>query len=205
MGQSRWIDDDQIRRKRTLQFSEPRVHCPEERPKVKEVENYQYTSVLMGETIETVFRTIISVTQLSIYGAVSDLCDEYSACQASTGRPVLAGQSDPLFEPARLLMTTPAPSTEVPAQENLLPKYKGLLQQDRVIAIFTDAGFLKTVEVGQYFMTKGHWRVLTIYRVSGLSWVHFAKRWKIIWPESLDSREYQNWARVRSHNHLVAR
>ena len=29
-----------------------------------------------GDTIETVFRTIISVNQLSIYGADSDLCDE---------------------------------------------------------------------------------------------------------------------------------
>ena len=53
-----------------------------------------------GGTIETVFRTIISVNQLSIYGAVSNLCDEYSSCQARTERPVLAGQSDPLFEPA---------------------------------------------------------------------------------------------------------
>ena len=34
-----------------------------------------------GDTIETVFRTIISVNQLSIYGAVSDLCEEYSSCQ----------------------------------------------------------------------------------------------------------------------------
>ena len=29
-----------------------------------------------GETVETVFRTIISVNQLSIYGAVSDMCEE---------------------------------------------------------------------------------------------------------------------------------
>ena len=68
-------------------------------------------------TIETVFRTIISVNQLSIYGAVSDVCEEYSICQARTGRPVLAGQFHPLFEPARLLMTTLTPSTEVPAQK----------------------------------------------------------------------------------------
>ena len=110
------------------------------------------------KTIETVFRTIISVNQLSIYGAVSDLCDEYSACQARTVRPVLAGQSDPLFEPARLLMTTPTPSTEVPAQEGLLQKYKErvgrLSQQERLIKLCTDAGCLTTVEVGQYFMTK---------------------------------------------------
>ena len=44
------------------------------------------------------------------------------------------------------------------AQENLLQKYKErvekLSQQDRVIKFCTDAGFLTTVEVGQYFMTK---------------------------------------------------
>ena len=112
-----------------------------------------------GDTLETDFRTIISVNQLIIiYGAVSDLCDEYRACQTRTGRPVLAGQSDPLFEPARLLITTPKPSIEIPAQENLLQKFKErverLSQQDRVIKICIDAGFLKTVEVRQYFMTK---------------------------------------------------
>ena len=111
-----------------------------------------------GDTIETVFRTIISVNQLSIYGAVSDLCEEYGTCQARTVRPLLAGQSDPLFEPAKLLIMTPTPSIEIPEQEKLLQKYKELVerlpQQDRVIKICTDAGFLKTVEVGQYCMTK---------------------------------------------------
>ena len=36
-----------------------------------------------GDTIETVSRTIISVNQL-IYGAVSDLCEEYSSCRTRT-------------------------------------------------------------------------------------------------------------------------
>ena len=107
-----------------------------------------------GYTIETVFRAIISVNQLSIYGAVSDLCEEYKACHVRTVRPVLAGQSDPL----RLLMTTSTPSTEAPAQENLLQKYKErverLSQQDRLIKICTAAGFLTSFEVGQYFMIK---------------------------------------------------
>ena len=92
-----------------------------------------------GKTFETVFRTIISENQLSIYGAVSDVCDEYKACQARAGRPVLAEQSDPLFEPASLLMKTPTPSTEDPVQENLLQKYQErverLTQQNRVINI----------------------------------------------------------------------
>ena len=55
-------------------------------------------------------------------------------------------------------MTTPAPSIEIPAQENLLQKHKErverLSQQNRVIKFCTDAGFLTTVDVGQYFMTK---------------------------------------------------
>ena len=68
-----------------------------------------------GETIEN-FVAVISVNQLSIYGAVSDLCHEYRICQARTERLVLAEQSDPSFEPAKLLITTPTPSTEDTAQ-----------------------------------------------------------------------------------------
>ena len=71
---------------------------------------------------------------------------------------MLTEQSDPLFEPASLLMKTPIPSTEDPSQEDLLRKYKErvekISQQNRVIRICTDAGFLTTVEDGQYFMTK---------------------------------------------------
>ena len=115
-------------------------------------------SIHFGWTIETVIRTIISVNQLSIYGGVLDLCDEYRVCQARTGRPVLAGQSDRLFEPTSSLMKTPTPSTDDPAQEDILQKcqewVERLSQQNRVIKICTDAGFLTTVEVGQYFMTK---------------------------------------------------
>ena len=42
-------------------------------------------------TIETVFRTFISVDQLSIYGAVSDLCEEYKACHVRTGKLCFGG------------------------------------------------------------------------------------------------------------------
>ena len=55
-------------------------------------------------------------------------------------------------------MKTPTLSTDDPAQEDLLQKYKKrverLSQQNRVIKIGTDAGFLTTAGVGQYFMTQ---------------------------------------------------
>ena len=66
-----------------------------------------------GDTIETVFRTIISVNQPSIYGAVSSVCEEDRTCQTRTERPVLARQSDPLFVPTSSLMKTPTPSTDM--------------------------------------------------------------------------------------------
>ena len=108
-------------------------------------------------TIETVFRTIISVNQLSIYGAVSDLCEKNKSCHVRTGRLVLVGQSDPLFVPSSVMKTS-TPSTDDLAQEDLLQKYQErvdkLSQQNREIKFCTDAGFLTTVDVGQYFMTK---------------------------------------------------
>ena len=114
----------------------------------------------MGIRLKLFFRTIVSVNQLSICGAVADICEECDSCRDRTGRPVVEGQSDALFEPARLLMTTPTPLTDDPAQpeEDLLQRYREriekLSQQDRVSKFCTDAGFLTTVEVRQYFMTK---------------------------------------------------
>ena len=109
-------------------------------------------------TIATFFRTNVSVNQLSLYGAATDLCDECKTRHVRTVSLVLAGQSDPLFAPTSSLMKTPTPSTDDPAQEELLQKYQErverLSQQNRLMKMCTDAGFLTTVDVGQHFMTK---------------------------------------------------
>ena len=93
-------------------------------------------------TIETVFRTIISVNQLSIYGAVSDLCEEYKTCHVRTVRPVMVRQSDPLFVLTSSLMKTPIPSIDDSWQEDLLQKHKErverLSQQNRVMKFCTE-------------------------------------------------------------------
>ena len=134
-----------------------------------------------GDTIETDFRTIISVNQLSIYGAVSDVCDEYSACHVRTERPVLAGQSDPLFEPVRLLITTPTPSTEVLAQEILFQKvrkneWKGPHNKIEWTKDLYWCRILENSWSRTVLHDKRHWRVVTNYRTSDMSWVHFATR-----------------------------
>ena len=52
------------------------------------------------ETIQTVFRTIISVNQLSLYGAVAEMSVEYETFHDRTGQPVVGGQSSSSFVPS---------------------------------------------------------------------------------------------------------
>ena len=52
------------------------------------------------ETIETVFRSIASVNQLSLYGAVAEMCEEYETFHDRTEKPVVEGQSSSSFVPS---------------------------------------------------------------------------------------------------------
>ena len=51
------------------------------------------------DTVDTIYRIILSVNQLSIYGAVAAICEEFEDRQNRTGQPViLVGQSIVLGE-----------------------------------------------------------------------------------------------------------
>ena len=52
------------------------------------------------ETIKTVFRTITSVNQLSLSGAVEEMCEEHETLHDRTGQPVVGGQSSSSFVPS---------------------------------------------------------------------------------------------------------
>ena len=110
-------------------------------------------------TIKTVLRTITSVNQLSLYGAVAEKCEENECYHDRTRGPVVRRQSSSSFVPS-VIKTNMLLNDDDPAQEeDLLRSYREriekLSQQDRVSKFCTDAGFLlTTVEIGQYFMTK---------------------------------------------------
>ena len=74
------------------------------------------------ETIETNFRIIVSANQISLYGAVAEMCEECESCFVRTGRPVMSGHSNPLFVP-RSVMKTPTLLTDDPSQD-LLQKHQ---------------------------------------------------------------------------------
>ena len=107
------------------------------------------------DTIDTIYRIILSVNQLSIYGAVAAICDEYESQPDNTGEPViLEGQSIVLRE-----VKAEAPAREEPEDSNiLLQKYfqqvKQLSPENRLSKFCKEAGFMGVVEVGQYFVTR---------------------------------------------------
>ena len=108
------------------------------------------------ETIETIFRIIVSANQLSLYGAVANMCEECESLHDRSGQPdIVIGQSIVLSE---IKAEVPLENA-IPSHQNLLlqrceERIKSLTQTDRVSKICMDAGFTSVVEIGQYFMTK---------------------------------------------------
>ena len=110
------------------------------------------------ETITTVFRTITSVNQLSLYGAVAEMCEEYETFHDRTGQPVVGRESSSSFVRRVIKTNVPLNSDDPAHKEFLLQRYgariEKLSQQDKLSKFCMDAGFLSVVEIGQYFMMK---------------------------------------------------
>ena len=107
-------------------------------------------------TIDTIFRIIISVNQLSVYGAVAAICEEFENHQDGSGEPeILMGQPIVLGEI----------KAEVPLQnenslnhqirwQQYIERIESLSPESKVSRFCMEAGFMRIVEVGQYLVTK---------------------------------------------------
>ena len=92
--------------------------------KLKEKRKCQYIFCGDDETADVFCRTIISVNQLSIYGAVADICDELvwrlSGCSESRRKPVAEKNSETMVLPTELSTTNGTPRSNERVQGNLL-------------------------------------------------------------------------------------
>ena len=100
--------------------------------------------------IETVFRTIVSVNQLSIYGATAYLCEEFGNPLISSKKNcAVMKQSESMVKSADLLNIRRPLQTDEQAQGDLFYNHKEKCKIFRVkkqlITLCTDAGFVKTV------------------------------------------------------------
>ena len=107
-------------------------------------------------TIETIFRIIISVNQLSVYGAMAVICEEFEDHQDGSGEPVvLMGQSIVLGEiKAEIPLQNENSSNHQILWQQYMERIESLSPESKVSRFCMDAGFVHVVKVGQYFMTK---------------------------------------------------
>ena len=107
-------------------------------------------------TLETIFRIIISVNQLSIYGAVAAVCEEFENHQDGSGEPeILMGQSIVLVEiKAEAPLHNENPMNHQILRQQYIQQVESLSPESKVSRFCMEAGFMRIVEVGH---NQGHW------------------------------------------------
>ena len=108
------------------------------------------------DTVDTIYRIILSVNQLSVYGAVAGICEEFEDHQDRTGQPViLVGQSIVLGEvKAETPVHDEDPRNDQIIWQQYIQQIESLSPENRLSKFCKEAGFMRVVEVGQYFVTK---------------------------------------------------
>ena len=107
-------------------------------------------------TIETLFRIIIFANQLSIYGTVATICEKFETHQDGSGEfDVLMGQSIFLGEiRAEIPLLNENSANHQILWQQYMERLESLSLERKVSRFCMEAGFMRVVEVGQYFMTK---------------------------------------------------
>ena len=108
------------------------------------------------DTIDTIYRILLSVNQLSAYGAVAAICEEFEDHQDRTGQPViLVGQSIVLGEvKAETPVHDEDPRNDQIIWQQYIQQVESLSPENRISKFCKEAGFMRVVEVGQHFVTK---------------------------------------------------
>ena len=127
--------------KADILFSVQQLHCPGGNLKSKGHGQLSIHFTADYPTFETVFRIIVSANQLSLYGAVANMCEEFENHQDRSGQPeILMGQSIVLSE---IKADVPL-DNDIPSHQNLLlqryeERIKLLSQENKVSKFCMDA------------------------------------------------------------------
>ena len=99
------------------------------------------------DTIDTIYRIILSVNQLSVYGAVAAICEEFESHQDRSGEPViLVGQSIVLGEvKAETPLQNENPMNDQIIWQQYIQQVESLSPENRVSKFCKDAGFVHVV------------------------------------------------------------
>ena len=108
------------------------------------------------DTIDTIYRIILSVNKRSIYGAVAAICEEFESHQDGSGElEILMGQSIVFGEiEEEVPLQNENPLNHQILWQQYIQQVESLSPENRVSKFCKEAGFMCVVEVGQYFVTQ---------------------------------------------------
>ena len=107
------------------------------------------------DTVDTIYRIILSVNQLSVYGAVAAICEEFEGHQDRTMQPViLVGQSIVGEGKAGTPVHDEDPRNDQIIWQQYIQQIESLSPENRLSKFCKEAGFMRVVEVGKYFVTR---------------------------------------------------
>ena len=110
-----------------------------------------------NETVELILRTTISVNQLSIYGALADLCKELAKDSPSTIKHAEYENLESMVVSTEFLIANSFSQTDAEVLRKLLREYEHkfeeLPEHQKLTKLCSDAGLLKDIGKGQIFIT----------------------------------------------------
>ena len=131
------------------------LHCPGVSSRAKDVENCRYTSLQMNTQLRQFFALpFLSISSVST--EVAAFCEEFENHQDGSGEPeILMGQSIVLGEiKAEVLLQNENPLNHQILWQQYIERIESLSPESKVSRFCKEAGFMRIVEVGQYFVTK---------------------------------------------------
>ena len=148
------------------------------------------------DTIDTIFRTILSVNQLSVCGADH---------QDRTGELViLVRQSIVLGEvKAEAPLHDEDPMNDQIIWQQYIQQVESLSPENRVSKFCKEAGFMRVVEVGQYFVTKDTGDFRQFHSVACREYT-LPRDDPASQAKRMDSRKRENWTCIGSHDQFSA-
>ena len=137
-------------------LSVQRLHCPEVFSRAKGEESCRYTSL----QIKTQLTQFVALFFLSISSVSTEqwaaVCEEFEGHQDRSGEPEIPfGQSIVLGEvKAEAPLHNQNPMNDQIIWQQYIQQVESLSPENKVSKFCKEAGFMRVVEVGQYFVTK---------------------------------------------------
>ena len=156
-------------------------------------------------TIDTIFRIILSVNQLSIYGAVAAICEEFETHQDGSGEPdVLMGKSIVLGEiKAEVPLQNENSMNHQILWQQYIERIESLSPESKVSRFCMEAGFMRIVEVGQYLVTKDTGNLRQFRSVACREYT-LPRDDPSFTSKRMDSRKHENWAGIGGHDQFFS-